>query len=100
MPNVPPVAATAAANETGYPARIMAGTMIPPIAAVVAGPEPVKEAKNMHDTMVTTAKPPDTLPTEMLIMRMMRSVRPECSINRPARMKPGIAISGNNPTPV
>lgn len=69
-----------------------------PTAAVVAGPEPEMAPKNRQAITVAADRPPVKGPARLSATLIRRRDRPAASINAPARMNAGSAISGNDPT--
>ena len=74
---------------------ISAGIRIAPIANVVATLEPDTAAKIMHVSTQVAASPPWIPPTIDFANSTSRCEMPPDSIRLPARMKNGIAASGN-----
>ena len=81
-------------------AEVMAGIMNEPMADTVAGPEPEMAAKNMQASTVTMARPPTMKPTRLSARLTSLLEMPPLHIRAPARMKKGIARSGNESSPV
>ena len=73
----------------------MVGITIVPTAATVAGPEPETAAKNIQTSTVTIAKPPVTLPKNILQTFKILVDTPPALIKSPARINIGIAKIGN-----
>ncbi len=78
----------------------MDGSMTAPIAAVVAGLEPEMAAKIIDAKMATMDRPPVILPTRSMEKSTSRLEMPPVLMMLPARTKKGIAISGNESTPL
>src|SRR5215207_8475554 len=72
-----------------------AGIRIAPMAKVVATDEPETAAKIMQVSTHVMGRPPWTPPTMLLANSTSRREMPPVSIRLPARMKKGIAASGN-----
>ena len=66
-----------------------------PTAAVSAAAAPEIPAKNMEDTIDTWARPPVIEPTKLFAKSINRRLMPPASMSSPAKMKKGIAVSGN-----
>ena len=85
----------AAAKPLSYPALVMPGIRISPSAATVAGPDPLTAPQKVATATVATPRPPVMEPTRTSIRATMREAMPARSIMYPARMKNGMASSGN-----
>ncbi|MNT20345.1 hypothetical protein D3C72_1556510 [compost metagenome] len=72
-----------------------AGIRIAPMANVVATDEPETAAKIMQVSTQVMGRPPCTPPTMLLANSTSRREMPPVSIRLPARMKKGMAASGN-----
>jgi hypothetical protein len=66
-----------------------------PMAKVVATDEPETAAKIMQVSTQVMGRPPCTPPTRLLANSTRRREMPPASIRLPARMKKGMAASGN-----
>ena len=77
----------------------MAGIITDPTAATVPGPDPLIAEKNMQPRIVAIPSPPRTRPVNWETTAMIWWVTPPRSMREPARMKQGIARSGNLSTP-
>ena len=100
MPKLPAEACTAPAKLGRYPRAFIAGMSTIPIAATVATVDPDIAAKNIDATILTIASPPVACPISALPNCTSRFEIPPASINVPAKMKNGIAISGKESTAV
>ena len=72
-----------------------AGIRMAPMANVVATDEPDTAAKIMQVSTKVMGRPPCTPPTMLLANSTRRREMPPVSIRLPARMKNGMAASGN-----
>jgi hypothetical protein len=72
-----------------------AGIRIAPIAKVVATEDPDTAAKIMQVSTQVMGKPPCTPPTKLLANSTRRREIPPVSIKFPAKIKKGMAASGN-----
>ena len=72
-----------------------AGIRMAPMAKVVATEEPDTAAKIMQVSTQVMGRPPCTPPTMLLANSTRRREMPPVSIRLPARMKKGMAASGN-----
>ena len=73
----------------------MAGISVPPTAAAVADEEPDIVANIIDVTIDAFANPPRIHPVSETASSTRREAIPPACINRPARMKNGIAINEN-----
>ncbi len=72
-----------------------AGISTAPMAKVVATDEPETAAKIMQVSTQVMGRPPCTPPTRLLANSTRRRLMPPVSMRLPARMKKGMAASGN-----
>ena len=72
-----------------------AGISTAPMANVVATDEPETAAKIMQVSTQVMGRPPCTPPTRLLAKSTRRRLIPPVSMRLPARMKKGMAASGN-----
>ncbi len=73
--------------------------MVPPTADTSAMAEPDTPPKNSEDSTLTWPRPPRMRPTSDEASAIRRSEMPPRSINSPAKMNNGIAISDAEPLP-
>src|SRR5699024_3314399 len=95
MPRDPEVATRPVENFFGYPFFTIAGIISAPTATTVAGDDPETAAKNMQASTVVIAIPPRRWPTMAAPKSVRRREIPPRDMMFAARMKNGIAISGN-----
>src|SRR5574340_789710 len=74
--------------------------MMRPIAATCASADPVSIASIVFETTVAWPNPPRMWPTTELANATSRSAMPPRFMSSPARMKNGIAMSGNESMPL
>ena len=77
----------------------ISGTSVLASMAASALAEPIMPAFSVDSTMFTWARPPIMFAVSAWAKSISRRVMPEMFINSPARMKSGIAISGNDCVP-
>ena len=94
-PTVAEAAEHAAENVGSYPRSVIAFTSIEPSPIASASADPDMPANTIEPTMFTCPSPPFMCPTSMWANRKIRSVIPPVFIRLPARMKNGMASSGN-----
>ena len=95
MPMEPELINRPMENQRLYPSLSMAGSMILPTAMTVAGLEPEIAEKNIELVTVVMPSPPSNGRTSAFANLISRLDIPPCAMILPAKMKNGIAISGN-----
>jgi hypothetical protein len=90
---------TAAAKDRLYPFFFIAGIKIDPRAATSATAEPLISAKKRDALIVTIDRPPRMNPTRADARAIKRRLIPVAFMIAPAKIKSGIAMSGNDVAP-
>ena len=91
MPSDPPAQTLPAARSFLYPAFIIAGTAISPTTISTAPTMPELAAKIAQSTIVVSASPPRTPPSQTRTATNRRSAIPDRSSIAPMKMNSGIA---------